>query len=114
MLTIDGLKELGCDTETGLGRCMGNEAFYLRMCGMALDNPGFASLRAALGAGDLAEAFEHAHALKGMLGNVSLTPLYEPVSELTEALREKKDMVYGPLLAKAENVLAALKAQKDS
>ena len=114
MITIDKLNEFGANTEEGLHRCLDNEAFYLRLVGMAVNDEGFEKLKNAIDAGDLDEAFERAHALKGSIGNVSLTPLYEPVSELTEALREKKDMDYGPLLAKAENVLAALKAQKDS
>ena len=31
MLTIDSLKKFGVDTDTGLARCMGNEALYLRL-----------------------------------------------------------------------------------
>ena len=30
MLTIDALKQLGCNTDEGLSRCMGNEAFYFK------------------------------------------------------------------------------------
>ena len=33
-----------------------------------------------------------AHALKGVLGNVSLTTLAEPVVQITEELRARKDM----------------------
>ena len=43
-------------------------------------------------------AFEAAHALKGVLGNLSLTPLYEPVQEITELLRNRTEMDYTPLL----------------
>ena len=53
----------------------------------------------AIGAGDLDAAFEAAHALKGVLGNLSLTPAYEKVSEMTELLRARTQMDYGPLLA---------------
>ncbi len=31
MLTIDDLKTYGADTDTGLARCVGNEALYLRL-----------------------------------------------------------------------------------
>ena len=33
MLTIDKLNAFGADTQTGLGRCMNNEAFYFRLIG---------------------------------------------------------------------------------
>ena len=47
---------------------------------------------------DLKAAFEAAHALKGVLGNLSLTPLYTPVVEITELLRSNTDMDYKSLL----------------
>ena len=93
MLTIEMLKEFGANTEEGLGRCMNNEAFYLRMVGMGLDDKNFDTLKAAVEAGNVKEAFEAAHALKGVMGNLSLTPIYTPLSELTEMLRGKDEMV---------------------
>lgn len=87
MLTLDALKEYGANTAEGLGRCLNNEAFYFRLIGMALNDAGFDKLNAALDAGDTRAAFEAAHALKGVLGNLSLTPLYAPTAELTELLR---------------------------
>ena len=87
MLTIDALNTYGANTAEGLSRCFGNEAFYLRLVNMGLADPNFDRLRGALAAHDTAGAFEAAHALKGSLGNLSLTPLFEPISELTEKLR---------------------------
>ena len=93
MLTIEMLKKFGADTEDGLKRCMNNEAFYLRLVNMGLADRNFDRLAAAVEAGRAGEAFEAAHALKGVMGNLSLTPLYEPLSKLTEALRGKDEMV---------------------
>ena len=87
MLTIDALRAFGADTAAGLGRCMNNEAFYLRLVGMALSDGSFDRLSAAVAAGDGKAAFEAAHSLKGVLGNLSLTPLLEPASAITELLR---------------------------
>lgn len=87
MLTIDKLQQFGADTQEGLGRCMNNEGLYLKLVGMILGDAGFGKLKDALTAGDLQAAFEAAHALKGVLGNLSLTPLYKPASDLTELLR---------------------------
>ena len=55
--------------------------------GMGLADANFGKLREAMAAGDAKAAFEAAHALKGAIGNLSLTPLYNPISELTERLR---------------------------
>ena len=98
MFTIDELRRYGANTAEGLARCMNNESFYLRIVGMSLDDPNFEKLAAAVGKNDKKEAFEAAHALKGVLGNVALTPLYEPVSEMTELLRKGEDTDYDPYL----------------
>lgn len=110
MITIESLKELGADTENGLERCLGNEGFYLKLVKMALDDDGYARLREAVEAGNLDEGFERAHALKGMLGNVSLTTLLEPVLEMTEALRAREDRDYSGLLDQMDEVLAKMRA----
>ena len=109
MLTIDVLKQLGADTEEGLTRCMNNEAFYLRRVGIALKDANFAKLRTEIEAGNLEEAFESAHALKGMLGNVSLTNVADPVIKITEALRAKDaGAAYGTWLDEMETELEKL------
>ena len=51
-------------------------------------------MKEALEKKDLNAAFDAAHALKGVLGNLSLTPLVEPTSEMTELLRAGKDEDY--------------------
>ena len=98
MLTIDALKKLGCDTDDGLTRCMGNEAFYFKLIGKVIDDKNFRALEDAVAAKDLDAAFDAAHSLKGVLGNLALTPIYEPVFEITELLRERKDIDYSEYL----------------
>ena len=98
MLTIDALKQLGCDTDDGLSRCMGNEAFYFKLIGKVIDDKNFQALEDAVAAKDLDKAFDAAHSLKGVLGNLALTPVYQPVNEITELLRERKDMDYSEYL----------------
>ena len=98
MLTIDTLHEFGVNTEEGLDRCLKNESFYLRLVNMALDDPGFDKLAAAVRNNDKKAAFEAAHALKGSLGNLALTPLAVPVAEITELLRGGQDADYTSLL----------------
>ena len=110
MITIDQLKALGADTEDGLKRCLGNETFYLRLVGMAIANDGYEKLRDAIDAGNLDEAFERAHALKGMLGNVSLTNLLDPVTEMVEELRLRHDIDYSPMLERLFTELDRLRS----
>ena len=89
MLTLEKLKEFGADTDEGLARCMNNEDFYLKMVGMGIADERFESIKGVLEQKDWDGAFEMAHALKGVLGNLALTPIYEPMSEMTELLRAK-------------------------
>ncbi len=111
MLTIDALKSYGADTQTGLGRCLNNEAFYLRLVGKAVAEPGFEKLSEAVAAGDRQAAFEAAHALKGVMANLALTPVLEPVVEITELLRADAEADYPALVAeilRRRDELAAL------
>ena len=100
MLTVDALREYGANTAEGLGRCFNNEAFYLRLVGMGLADANFDRLKQAMADQDAQAAFEAAHALKGSIGNLALTPIYEPVCALTEKLRGQSGAVDdGGLLA---------------
>lgn len=111
MITVETLAAYGADTQTGLSRCMNNEAFYLRLVNMELNDPNFARLQEALQSGDTRGAFEAAHALKGAAGNLSLTPIYEPVERLTELLRNAEGPVdTGDLPQRVAQAYEALKA----
>ncbi len=111
MITIEKLNDFGANTSEGLSRCYGNEMLYLRLVGMIPAEANFDKLKEAIDMGDLNAAFEAAHALKGVLGNLSLTPMYEKCSELTELLRARTDMDYSQLLSdllEQKEVLSAL------
>ena len=97
-MTLDDLIAFGANTEEGLRRCMNNEAFYLRLVKMAAEDAGFGKLTDALAGNDLDAAFEVAHGLKGVLGNLSLTPMYNLACEMTELLRAGTVMDYKPML----------------
>ncbi|MBO4435272.1 MAG: Hpt domain-containing protein [Fibrobacter sp.] len=98
MITIEKLNAFGANTAEGLGRCFGNEALFLKLVATIPGEGNFDKLKNALDAGDLENAFLAAHALKGVLGNLSLTPIYAPVVEITELLRSNTDMDYKSLL----------------
>ena len=102
MLTIDKLKEYGANVDEGLSRCMNREEFYIMLVGKVLEDTKLAQLEEQLNAKDLDSAFETAHALKGMYANLSLTPLSEPISEMTELLRSRTNTDYTNLIEKAK------------
>lgn len=108
MITVDALKEYGADTETGLRLCMGNEALYLRLVGTVPEEACYAELLNSIKAKDYDKAFDAAHALKGVLGNLSLTPLYETVSQMVEFLRKRTDMDYSEMIEDLNKKMDAL------
>lgn len=97
-MTIDELKAYGANITEGLQRCMNNESFYFRLVKMIPGDPNFQKLYDAMEDGDLDAAFAAAHALKGSTGNLSLTPIFAPVSEITELLRAKTQTDYTMLI----------------
>ena len=99
MLTIEGLREFGANVDEGVTRCAGKEELYLKLVGRIPADKGFAALPEAIANGDLDGAFEYAHGLKGVLANLSLTPILEPVERITESLRSRTDRDYSEDLA---------------
>ncbi len=99
-MTIDSLRKFGANVDEGLERCMGMEDFYLEMVELGLSDERFEKLGPELENGKIEEAFETVHALKGVIGNLALTPLYETICEITEHLRAKEDVDYNTLYDK--------------
>lgn len=92
---MDNFKEIfaayGMDYDATLRRFAGNTALYLRVLGMLPNDKSLEKLGAAIGSGDLDSAFEAAHTLKGIAGNLGLTPLFEAVRTIVEPLRVRED-----------------------
>ena len=108
MLTTEKLCEWGANVDEAMERCLNNEAFYLRLVDKALRDPNFDRLKDAAGVGDLDRAFEAAHALKGVMANLALTPILVRVQEITELLRARTQTDYTPLLAGIDEEKARL------
>lgn len=88
---MDGFREkfdaYGADYTVTMERFLGNEAMYLRFLDMLFQDGSLRRLGGALDAGDMTAAFEAAHTLKGVAGNMGLTPLYQAVCVIVEPLR---------------------------
>ncbi len=109
MLSIEALREYGADVDEGMHRCMDNEQFYFMLINKILDDSSIEKLEEAIGSENLEAAFEAAHGFKGVLGNLALTPVYKPVSEMTELLRSKEKADYGKYIEEIKIKWAKLK-----
>lgn len=66
-MTIEDIRNFRADIEEGKGRCMGNEAFYIKLVKLMPKDRNFGILYDSIENGNLDAAFEAAHALKGAL-----------------------------------------------
>lgn len=80
----------GADYRATMVRFMGNEKMYLKFLDMLFQDNNLRKLGDALKSGDTNSAFDAAHTLKGVVGNMGLTPLYEAVCVIVEPLRAKE------------------------
>ena len=83
------LEENGADVEATLKRFVGNDAIYLKFLGKFPNDPNYANLGLNMESENFEEAYKCAHALKGVVGNLGLTPIFDNVSVLVEELRNK-------------------------
>ena len=98
MITIEKLNQFGANTAEGISRCAGSEALYLRLVGMIPKEQSFDKLKTAIEENNYDDAFAAAHTLKGVLGNLSLTPMFETADRMTELLRARTQMDYTDML----------------
>ena len=87
-----------------------DEETVCRMVDKAMSDANYGKLETSIHAGDKDAAFEAAHALKGVLSNLSLTPILDPVVEITELLRSRADADYEAILLR----ILAKKRELDS
>ncbi|HJW26072.1 MAG TPA: PAS domain S-box protein, partial [Rhodocyclaceae bacterium] len=86
----------GVDVEAGLQRFAGNQAAYLGWLKKFQDegDATFADIMAGLDAGRRDEALRSLHAMKGRVGMLGLTPLWEAVVSLEAALKEERESAH--------------------
>lgn len=77
----------GIDTNDGIKRFSGNKQLYEKFLYGFLSDPNYNIMLNAINKGDTPSAFQAAHALKGIAGNLSLIELYKNIIPLVEQLR---------------------------
>lgn len=117
-MNADILRSAGVDYDRGVNRFMGRAHLYEKTLSKFAKDTTFSRVRAAYLAGDREQLLADAHELKGMCGNIALTPLYEAANALVQLLRSGActqadlDAAYGRLEKEYhivyEAVLAAL------
>lgn len=107
------LTEAGFDIEDAMGRLGGDKSLFERLLKMMLDNTSYDEMLAAFDANDVHAAFEAAHALKGVSGNMSMKNVYESIVPLVEKLRaddlEGARPLLQPVKDSYEKALAAIR-----
>ncbi|MDD2979625.1 MAG: Hpt domain-containing protein [Hespellia sp.] len=106
---FDKLKDYGADVDGALERFIDDKEFYEECVQMFMDEPGFAALGEAIEGKDYKEAFNHAHTLKGVAGNLGLTPMLNDICTIVEALRAED---YSNLADQYADVTTALDTVK--
>lgn len=109
----DKFEAYGGDYADTMARFMGNEAMYRKFLGMLFQDQNLQKLGDALEGGDMQAAFEAAHTLKGVVGNMGLTPLYEAVCAIVEPLRAKAGGDYASLYQAVRAEYARAEALKN-
>lgn len=114
---IHMLEGKGLDFSLGLDRFDGNEDLLIKFMLRYLECDYLGQLEDALKAQDVDQAYQHAHALKGLAGNLSFTEYYKAVSSLSDRLREGMldgvDELMLPVLAAHKNAVEALTNLKE-
>lgn len=94
---FDELAALGCNIEEALERCLGNPSFLERLYKKlptsihnAIPNEIDTDPLQCIDNGNVEKAISIVHTLKGVMGNLSIVPLYEAYSEATDLLRQGK------------------------
>lgn len=84
---IDKLSAYGADVQGIMERFLNDEELYINCLNTFFEDESFDALGVSIKNKHYEEAFNYAHTLKGVSGNMGLTPLYNFIVVLVESLR---------------------------
>lgn len=90
MTLLEELAENGADIKDGLERLMNNEAIYERLLKKLPDSINAQEVLPYIESGEIETATKNAHTIKGVTGNLSVTPLYKAYTTIVDLLRAGK------------------------
>jgi len=113
MTLLEELAALGADITDGLNRLMNNEAIYIKLLKKLPDSIAKLEVLPFIESGDIETAIQNAHTIKGMTGNLSVTPLYHAYTEIVNMLRggkvEEARQLYNQTAGVQEKILETIK-----
>ena len=116
MTLLEELNSLGVNTAEGLSRVMDDSDLYDMMLGMFLDSVQSNPIAPEEFAGELEPVITKVHALKGVAGNLSLTPVFNGYNKTLELLRsgeaETAKREFEALLPSQEAIIRCIKKHK--
>lgn len=89
MQSLEQMKQNGIDVDSAMKRFLNNEQMYREFLKEMIEDPSYENLMQAIQEKQIETAFDEAHRLKGLLGNLSLTGPYEILYDMVETLRTK-------------------------
>lgn len=88
---MEELEALGVNTKEGIDRVMGDQELYESMLAMFVESVKEPEVRKEdFDAADLDELIRQIHMLKGIAGNLSMTPLFEAYTRTLGLLRDNR------------------------
>lgn len=90
MSMLDELKELDVNVDEALQRFLNKAELYEKMLKKLPPVLDGKRVLTAIDAGDIDGAIETAHTMKGVLGNLSITPLYKSYTDIVALLRSNE------------------------
>jgi HPt (histidine-containing phosphotransfer) domain-containing protein len=87
---LNELEGYGVNLEVTLARFIEDEDFYVECLNAFLEEEGFKMLKKSIDKKEYIEAFNQAHTIKGVVGNLGITKLYDVICLLVESLRDKE------------------------
>ena len=110
---ITELKKLGANTEDALERCLNKPELYEKLLKKVPANVEKLEVQRFFDEGDYQTALANAHTIKGIAGNLSLTPLYTAYTEIVDLLRADKPQeaqrVLSEILPVQKKIIACIK-----
>ena len=113
---ISELDALGVNTKEAIARLNNNSAFYIKMLGKFTGELENHEVMTYIESGDLQTAVTNAHTLKGLTGNLSLTPLYSAYTDIVAMLRAndpaKAKQILTDILPVQSDIVACIEKYK--
>ncbi len=117
-MNVNLLIDAGINYDNGLKRFANKAPMYEKYLLKFPEEPCFSELVKAMEEKDFDKAFTSAHALKGVVGNLSLDSLYKIVYDFVECLRNHSDIsraieIFPEVIAEYERMVKAINLAQD-